>query len=280
MKIDKKFPEKRVLITGAGSGLGRSLSVKFAEKGWKVAVTDINKERMEETGRLVTAAGGKALTALCNVTELKDLTNIRDQVRKAWGGIDILINNAGIVSGGFMEKIPMKDWEWILDTNLKSIIYGCRTFIPDFKEQGGGHIVNVASSAGIASLPELSPYNVSKAGVISLSETLKIELSSSNIGVTVSCPTFFKTNLLDQFTSTDPRQKEMADNLFAKTKTSSDMIAEHIIQSIKKGRFYSIQQFDGKAIWFFKRHFPELFFKFFAWSYKKGLYDKYVVNLK
>jgi len=280
MKINKRFPEKRVLITGAGSGLGRSLSVKFAEMGWNVAVTDINKTRMDETAVLVKNAGGNPLTALCNVTELDDLTNIRNLVQTKWGGIDILINNAGIVTGGFMEKIPMKDWDWIMDTNLKSIIYGCRTFIPDFKEQGWGHIVNVASSAGIASLPEMVPYNVSKAGAISLSETLRIELSSSNIGVTVACPTFFKTNLLDQFTSTDPRQKQMADNLFAKTKTSSDMIAQHIMESIRKGRFYSIQQMDGKAIWFCKRHFPELFFKLFAWSYKKGYYDRFVVNLK
>lgn len=279
MKINKQFPEKRVLITGAGSGLGRSLAVKFGERGWKVGVTDINSERMEETGDLVKKAGGNPLTSLCNVTVQKDIAKVRELLNTAWGGLDILINNAGIVTGGFMEKIPMTDWDWILDTNLKSIIYGCRTFIPDFKKQGWGHIVNVASSAGIASLPEMVPYNVSKAGAISLSETLKVELSSSNIGVTVACPTFFKTNLLDQFTSTDTRQRNMANNLFAKTKTNSDMIADHIINSIKRGRFYSIQQLDGRTIWFFKRHFPETFFKLFAWSYRRGFYDKYVVNL-
>lgn len=280
MKIDKKFPKKRVLITGAGSGLGRALSVIFATQGWNVAVTDINQERMRETGHLVKTAGGKALTALCDVTKPDDLAKVRDLVVKTWGGLDILINNAGIVTGGFMEKIPLKDWEWVLNTNLKSIIYGCRTFIPVFKEQGGGYIVNIASGAGIASLPEMTPYNVSKAGAISLSETLRIELLPSNIGVTVACPTFFKTNLLDQFTSTDPRQKEMADNFFAKSKTDSNMVAQHIMKSINRGRLYSIQQMDGKVLWFCKRHFPELFFKLFAWAYKKGLYDKYVAGLK
>lgn len=280
MKINNRFPEKRVLITGAGSGLGRSLAVKFAGMGWNVAVTDINSERMAETAELVKKSGGNPMVALCDVTQLDDLTKVRNLVRKAWGGIDILINNAGVVTGGFMEKIPMKDWDWIIDTNLKSIIHGCRTFIPDFKKQNGGYIVNVASSAGIASLPEMVPYNVSKAGAISLSETLKVELSSSNIGVTVACPTFFKTNLLDQFTSTDQRQREMARNLFAKTKTDADMVAEHIMKSITRGKFYSIQQIDGRAIWFFKRHFPELFFKIFAWSYRKGYYDRYVVDLK
>jgi len=279
MNINKKFPEKRVIITGAGSGLGRSLSLKFAELGWNIAVTDINIERMKETEKLVIDAGGKALTYLCDVTKPDDFNRLRDMVKNTWGGVDILINNAGIVTGGFMEKVSLNDWDWIIDVNLKSVIYGCRTFIPVFKEQRGGYIVNVASSAGIASLPELSPYNVSKAAVISLSETLRIELLPDNIGITVSCPTFFKTNLLENFSSTDVRQRSMANNFFAKTKTSSGMIADHIMKSVSKGRLYSIQQSDGKALWFLKRHCPEWFFKFFAWSYKKGYYDKYIVGL-
>lgn len=279
MKINKKYPLKRVVITGAGSGLGRALALCFAAQGWKIAVTDIDPQRMLETAKLVVDAGGSALTAVCDVTKLEDIVSLRDAVTAEWGGADILVNNAGIVTGGFMEKIPLEDWDRVLATNLDSIIYGCRTFIPLFKEQGYGYIVNVASGAGIASLPEMMPYNVSKAGAISISETLKIELGGRNIGVTVVCPSFFKTNLLDRFTSTDARQEKMAHNFFAKSGTSADMVARHVMRRVNRGKLYAIRQLDGRALWFFKRHFPESFFNLFAWLYKKGLYDKYVAGL-
>ena len=111
-------------------------------------------------------------------------------LKKKWNGVDILINNAGVAAAGYFEKIPLDRWDWIIDINLKSIIYGCRAFIPQFKEQGSGYIVNVASNAGIASLPEMGSYNVTKAAAISASETLRTELSPRNIGVLSCAPHF------------------------------------------------------------------------------------------
>jgi NAD(P)-dependent dehydrogenase (short-subunit alcohol dehydrogenase family) len=279
MNLDKRFPLKRVVITRAGSGLGRALALTFGRLWWKVAVTDIHEERMNETARLVNEAGGNALSVLCDVTNPADIARVRDVVTTEWGGADILVNNAGVATGGFLEKIPPEVWERVLATNLQSIILGCRTFIPLFKKQGGGYIVNVASFAGIASLPEMTPYNASKAAVISISETLKIELAGSNIGVTVACPTFFRTNLLDHSTFSDPWQARMAGRFFAKSSMGAGTVARVILEKMNRGRLYAIPQTDGRVLCFLKRHCPEGYFDLLAWLYKVGWYDKYLVGL-
>jgi NAD(P)-dependent dehydrogenase (short-subunit alcohol dehydrogenase family) len=270
----KRFPKKRVVITGAGSGLGRAISIEFAKLGWNVCVTDIDMERAKATEALVSQMGGTPLVIRCDVTQPEQLESLADALKKQWGGVDIVINNAGVAAAGYMEKITLKTWDWIITLNLKSVIYGCRAFIPILEKQSNGHIVNVASSAGIASLPEMSCYNVTKAAVISLSETLKVELNPKNIGVSVVAPTFFKTNLMDQFTSPDPRQKILADAFFNKSRVTSEDVARHVLRSIKRNKLYVITQIDGKFSWFCKRMTPETYFTVLGWIYKCGLGDR------
>ncbi len=272
----KRFQNKRVLITGAGSGLGKALALEFAEMGWKVAIVEINPEKSMETARLIERKGGQSLEISGDVTQPEDLENAAKQVKETWGGIDILVNNAGVSAGGFFEKIPLDKWEWIIDINLKSIIYGCRAFIPMLKEQGCGYIVNTASNAGIASLPEMASYNMTKAGVISLSETLRSELTPHNIGVSVICPTFFKTNLMNQFTSPDERQRILAEAFFNKSTITAEKIARHVIRSIRKKRFYIVTQFDANLTWYGKRYFPELYFKTVSLIYRSNIFQKYL----
>lgn len=275
MKLERKFPLKRVIITGAGSGLGRCLALEFAGRGWRVAVSDINRKRMAETAGLVDSAGGKALGIRCDVTKPGEIGKALKTLEKEWGGVDVVINNAGVAAGGFMEKIPVEEWNRIIDINLKSVIFGCRAFIPLLKNQKSGHIINVASNAGIASLAEMSSYNVTKAAVISLSETLRIELAPHNVGVTVVCPTFFRTNLMDRFKSTDERQRKLAEGMFAKANTSAEKIARHVVRSVQRGRLYVLTQFDARLSWRSKRLTPETYFRFLGWAYRKGLFEKY-----
>lgn len=272
----KRFPEKRVVITGAGSGLGRAMSIEFARLGWRVCISDINSERSRETERLVASHGGKPLVIGCDVTQPEHLVALAAALEQQWGGVDIVVNNAGVAAAGYMEKVRLETWDWIIALNLKSVIYGCRAFIPLLEKQGGGYIVNTASNAGIASLPEMSCYNVTKAGVISLSETLRAELASKNIGVSVVAPSFFKTNLMDQFTSPDSRQRVLADAFFNKSTVTSADVARHVLRSIRRNRLYVITQWDGKLAWFCKRMTPEIYFKVLGWIYKKGLGDRYL----
>jgi len=279
MDLNKKFPGKRVVITGAGSGLGRALALEFAKRTWNIAIAEINDERAKETAQMVAREGGKAITIHCDVTKPTDLDEVLKRVLKEWNGVDILINNAGVASAGWFEKIPLEKWDWIIGLNTNSIIHGCRSFIPYFKEKQSGYIVNVASNAGIASLPEMASYNATKAAAISLTETLRIEMARFNIGVSVVCPTFFKTNLMDQFSSPDERQRELANTFFGNAKVTSEKVARHTIKSIEKNRFYVITQKDGRNMWRMKRLTPELYFKIFGMIYKTGFFDRHLTKL-
>jgi short-subunit dehydrogenase len=145
-----------------------------------------------------------------------------------------------------------------------------------FKSQGFGHIVNIASFTGFASMPEMACYNMTKAATISLSETLFQELSPYSIYVSVACPSFFKTNLMDNFTCTDRRQEILAQKFFEKTFATVDDVAEHILQSIAKKKLYIITQPDAKAVWWFKRHFPILYAKVLSFAYKRGIIYAYL----
>ena len=269
-----RFKTKTVVITGAGSGLGRGLALNFSKLGWMVAVSDINLKTAEETVRLMNEKG-KGLAVKCDVTKPEEVQALADAVISMWGTTDIIINNAGVPVVGFMDKITLEDWKFEIDIMLMSAVYGCRTFIPILKKQGWGQIVNVASSAGIVSLPEMSPYSAAKAGVISLSETLRIELKGSNIGVTVVCPTFFKSNLLDQARCADERQFKMAKAYFRKFSFGTvDSICTSTLNAIKKNKLYVLPQPDSKLFWLMKRMAPNTFFNVNAFLYSRGVLDK------
>ena len=243
----KRFGKKRALVTGAGSGFGRALAMEFAKRGFRVGVADINAETAAQTVRMVNAAGGSGVAIPCDVSKLEEIEKMAGTVRELWDGVDILVNNAGVAGAGLTADIPMDQWEWILAINFKSVLYGCRTFIPMMEAQGGGHIVNMASAAGFASLPEMSCYNVPKAAVISLSETLRVELAPKNIGVTVITPTFFKTNLMDRFRSPNERQRKMSQSFFRKTSATAEDIAKHTMKCIEKNRLYVVTQRTGSS---------------------------------
>jgi len=182
---------RNAVITGAASGFGRALALTLARRrGWKILVADINRQGMEETLAMVKESGGDGEIFECDVSKPEPVQKMAEYVFPNWKKVDLLINNAGVVSCGFVSDIPLEDWYWCVNINFWGMLYGCHFFIPGMKAQGGGHIINVASSAGLFSLMEMAPYNVTKAAVISLSETLRQELVSYKIGVTVACPMF------------------------------------------------------------------------------------------
>lgn len=269
----KRFPGKRVFITGAASGLGRALALAFANEGWRIAATDINQQRLNETCQQIEEQGGTALNLLCDVTSYSAIEEAALLLEERWGGVDIVINNAGIADAGPMEELSLQSWKRMLDIDLWSVIFGCKAFIPMLKRQGGGHIVNTASSAGIACAPEMAHYNVAKAGVIALSETLKAELAGHNIGVTVIAPTVFKTNLGE--TLVDGHDTGMGRSLLKELERStvtSEQITEQTLHAIQKNKLYVLPQKDAKRAWRMKRFFPELYFNLLAVLYRKRLW--------
>ena len=269
-----RFIDKRVFVTGAGSGLGRALCLALADRGWKTGLADINEERLRETAELVRRRGGQALEVSCDVTRAQDLENAAAIVRGEWGGVDVVINNAGVSAYGDLETIPVERWTWILNINLLGVIHGCRAFIPVLEKQGGGHIINIASYLAFLAAPGSTCYNVTKAGILSLSETLRIELAGKNIGVSVAMPSFFKTNLMDQLYCSDSGQEKMIRTLFSRSSFPAAKVAEHIIRSMEKNRFYILPQWDARLLWHIKRWMPGLYLKMFAFAYRKGYINR------
>jgi NAD(P)-dependent dehydrogenase (short-subunit alcohol dehydrogenase family) len=267
------------VITGAGSGFGRALALVLARQGWKILIADINRAGMEETLAMVRKAGGEGEVFECDVSKKEDVQRMADYSFSTWKRIDLLINNAGVVSCGFVGDIPLEDWSWCVGINFWGMLYGCHSFIPGMKAQGGGHIINVASSAGLFSLMEMGPYNVTKAAVISLSETMRQELALHKIGVTVTCPMFFNTHLLDNMRYRDQFQSEFAHLVFEHGRLNAEEVAEKTIRAYEKNKLYVIPQITGKFYWILKRCAPSIFYGVISYAMKKGYGEKLLLFL-
>lgn len=250
---------KRAVITGAGSGLGRALALRLAADGWRVAVTDVDEDRARDTLEAVRAVGGDGLAQRCDVCQAEDFQRLVERVEAEWGGVDWLVNNAGVASGGTVADTPLADWQWMLDINLMGVVRGCHELLPLLGR--GGRVINVASFAGFAGVPGMAAYNVAKAGVIALSETLRAELDDRGIGVTVVCPSFFATDLLQSFRSPRPGQRALMARLMEKSPITAETIADDIVAAARGGEFLVIPHPRARAALELKRRDPEAFFR-------------------
>ena len=267
--IERVLRDQRVQVTGAGSGLGRALALKFAAQGWRVACSDLRLDTAEATVAQIRVEGGKALALAQDVTSETSWAEVVARLQQEWGGLDVLVNNAGVATAGTVADSPLQQWEWVLNINLLGCVRGARAVIPLLAQQRGGHIVNIASFAGIANPPAMASYNVAKAGVISLSETLRFEMAPLGVGVSVACPSFFKTALMETSQATAPAVGENAapqvqkivTRLMAKASVTADDVAADIIDAVTKNRFLVITHPDARQQYHLKRVAPEWYFR-------------------
>ncbi len=250
---------QRVFITGGASGLGRALALRYARDGARVCIGDINPEQGETVAREITALGGEGYYVNCDVRRLTDLEKIRDDLRNRWGGVDIVINNAGVATAGTIEDSTLSDWEWILDINVLGVVRGCKAFTPLFKQQRSGAFVNVASMAGLMLAPLMSSYNVSKAGVIALSETLHQELRDFGIHTSCVCPAFFQTNLTASMRSDIAGIQQNVGKLMKRSNITADDVAEDIHRAVREQEFWVLPHVKERRMWILKRHAPWAF---------------------
>jgi NAD(P)-dependent dehydrogenase (short-subunit alcohol dehydrogenase family) len=250
---------KNAVVTGAGSGLGRAISLELAKRGWNVLVSDVRTEGAEETATLVRERGREALVSRCDVARIDDVEALARLADERFGGADLLVNNAGVAAGGLVGDVPLEDWKWVLDVNLWGTIHGCHVFVPRMKRRRSGHVLNVASAAGFLSAKGMGPYCVTKAGVVALSETMSIELEPEGIGVTVLCPTFFMTNILKSSRGADERMRALADIAMRRSKITAESVAATAIDACEKKRLYALAGEDGRWLWRLKRLHPEVF---------------------
>ncbi len=265
------FPQKRAFITGAASGFGLEIANQLAQDKWHLAIADINSERLAQAKNTLEAHGATVIVLELNVTDESAIQSAAAEIQSLWGGVDLVFNNAGIASAGKMEEISQSEWERVINIDLWSVIYGCRAFIPMLKKQGKGHIINTASSAGTLSAAEMANYNVAKAGVVSLSETIKVELSPYNVGVTVICPTVFKTNLGESMSGETANERNLQAQLDESKITSADIV-QKTFNAIRKNKLYVMPQIDANIGWKIKRWMPEIYAKLMAYCYKNKLW--------
>ena len=260
---------RRVLVTGAGSGLGRALAFCFAENGWRVACADINIDAANDTVRQLTDFGVGAMGLWVDVADDASVEEMRDEILAAWDGVDIVVNNAGIASAGSVAETSLEDWRWTLNINLMGVVRCCHAFLPVMLRQARGHFINIASFAGIANAPNMSAYSASKAGVISLSETLRAEfaLAASGMKVSVVCPAFFQTNLM-QSARAPEKDKAIASKLMASAKETADDVAAAIYRGAMRGEFMIFPTANEPMRWRIKRFFPELFLRKLLGAYR------------
>ncbi len=217
---------RRVLVTGGASGLGAALAAAFAARGDRVVVADIQEPSESPPGieflRL-------------DVRSDDDWAAARAWVESTWGGLDVLVNNAGVAGGGRVDVAGMDEWEWITEINLFGVVRGTRTFVPLLKDQRSGHLVNIASLAGLVHPAGMGSYNAVKAAVVAFTETMSHELAEFGVRCTVVCPSYFRTGLVDSMQGADTAVGEVIGALVHRAPLGPEEIAAAVLEGMDRG---------------------------------------------
>jgi NADP-dependent 3-hydroxy acid dehydrogenase YdfG len=194
------FEGKVAVISGAASGIGRALANRCAREGMKVVLADIEEAALTQAARELDAAGADVLAVRTDVSKASDVEALANETLEAFGAVHLLFNNAGVIKGGLLWEHDLADWEWIIDVNLWGIIHSVRVFVPIMLTQDVAcHMVNTASIAGLIAPPNSGIYNVTKFGIVAITETLYRELAErdAKLKVSVLCPSHVRTRIHD-----------------------------------------------------------------------------------
>jgi NAD(P)-dependent dehydrogenase (short-subunit alcohol dehydrogenase family) len=259
IRLSERFPRKRAFITGAASGLGRELALALAAASWNLGLLDINSQELDATNNEATSRGAASVLTYCGDVSVESF--VSTSIASFWmelGGIDLAVNNAGVAVAGRLEDTLPKDWEWITNTNLLGVVWGCRATIPRMREQRAGIVLNIASAAGFAAAPRMAPYNVTKAGVVSLSETLAGELAGSGVQISCAMPGFFRSNLLKTMRG-PARERAIAQELMESSGHDAAEAAEAILRAVAEQKIYIVWPSQYALLWRLKRLLPQWF---------------------
>ena len=247
---------KRIFITGGASGLGRALAERYARAGWRVCIGDLDVERCADALAAIRVHSPHSQALACDVTREDALQAAADWLQREWGGVDVVVNNAGVAQMGGIAETTLDDWRWAVDINLLGVVRGCKVFAPLLRTQGGGQLVNIASMAGLVHMPNAAAYNATKAAVVALSETLQLELEPDGIRVSVVCPAFFRTDLARNMRAANPQLEGMTKRLVERARIGADEIAERIFAGIERGDPHIFTHPEARRFWRLKRMLP------------------------
>ena len=257
MKILKN---KTAAVTGAASGIGRMLAVNLANEGCNLALADINASGLQETAKLV-GDRVKVTTHIVDVSRREQVFQYADETAGRHGGVDLIINNAGVGVGDFLETIPLEDFEWLMGINFWGVVYGTMAFLPHLRKRPEGHIVNISSINGIIPNPNNGPYCAAKFAVKGYTETLAQEMHGTSIHVSCVHPGGIKTNIARNsrlnramFDLTREKGAKLYEEVVFRT--TADDAAKIIISGIRRNKRRILVGADAKALDLLTRFFP------------------------
>lgn len=252
----KQLTDRTAVITGAASGIGLELARRAATEGMRLVLADIEFDKLEAAAAALHLPSERVLLRKTDVSQEAEIAALADAAFNRFGGVHLLCNNAGVALTRVTWEHTSADWQWVLGVNLWSVIHGIHHFLPRMlTQEAPGHIVNTASAAGLLSTPGMSAYNVSKHGVVTLSETLYGELAAAqaNVGVSVLCPAWVPTGIKDsararqdRFASSDQVSAQSAaytqrmDQAVDAGKLSAADMASAVFEAVAQDRFYVI----------------------------------------
>jgi NAD(P)-dependent dehydrogenase (short-subunit alcohol dehydrogenase family) len=252
----KDFQDKVAVVTGAASGIGRALAEKSAALGMKVVLADVEESALKQAEEELKASGAQVLAMRTDVSQAAEVEALAQQTFATYGAVHLLFNNAGVGAGTTVWESGLADWQWVLGVNLWGVIHGLHFFVPRMLAQDTeGHIVNTASSAGLVSSSGLGIYKVSKHGVVTLSETLVIELAArgAKLKASVLCPEWVNTRIMDaernrpQALQNAPEEQHMSPEMAALVQAMRQwaeaglppcQVAEMVFEAIRQDKFY------------------------------------------
>lgn len=254
---------KVAVITGAAEGIGKAIAVAAAAEGMRLVLADIHQELLDKTVSELRQTGAEVIGVVTDVSKEAEIQALADQAYAQFGHVHLLVNNAGVAFAKSAWETTAKDWEWIMGINLYGITHAIRIFVPRMLASNEvAHIVNTASVAGLIAEPALAAYNVSKFGVVALSESLQhdLNLRQAKIGVSVLCPSWVKTRITDaeRNRKTEDRiQVEQLEKVSLKTGAAINkaveagiapqQVAHDVINAVKNNTFYILTHPETKA---------------------------------
>ena len=222
---------KVVIVTGAGSGIGKATANHFAKNGAKVVVSDINFESVQKVADEIVTNGGKSLPIKANVAKFEEVENLVAKTVAAFGRLDVIVNNAGI--GPHLlrtHESSLKEWDQVIAVNQTGVFYCMKVALTQFLKQGHGNIVNVASLAGLKAAPNMISYSASKFAVVGMTKSAAMEYATKNIRVNAVCPGYTESALLDQLINAKPEMDAILKSVIPmKRYGKADEIADAVV---------------------------------------------------
>jgi NAD(P)-dependent dehydrogenase (short-subunit alcohol dehydrogenase family) len=261
----KDLSGRIALVTGAASGIGRATALALADAGAHLVISDINEPALAEVARTLEQRGRLVLSRRVDVADREAMRAFADEVHGRIEAVDVLVNNAGVGLTGGILSTSLENWDWVLSINLGGVVHGCHFFVPKMVARGrGGHVVNVSSILGCVSDGDMIGYSTAKFGVVGLSESLRIELLPSGIGVSAICPGIINTPIVanTRFAKAPDRDPEKsrarAVKIYNRRNYPPEKVARAILSAIRADRALVPVTPEAWIAYFLKRASPSL----------------------